>query len=76
MKKILATFSKEHYPADFHFMMDSDDERLGVDYFPVAVDCWYRPERSLIVTEHGDFYVDSASWEAAPVRLERPVNTL
>ena len=70
--KILTTFSREHYPADFLFMMESDDERLGVDYLPVAVDCWYQPERALLVTESGQhFHVDTATWEATEIRYKK-----
>ena len=69
--KILTTFSRDHYPADFLFMMDSDDERLGVDYLPLAVDCWYQPTRSVLVTEDGNmFHNDGETWEAAELRFK------
>ena len=74
--KILTTFHAEHYPENYLFMMDSDDERMGVDYFPVAVDCWYRPEFRQLHTEYGIFAVDPASWECTQIRFKRPVNSL
>jgi hypothetical protein len=72
MSKVLTVFSAEHYPADFHFMMDSDDPRLGVDYLPVATDCWFQPERSMLVTEFGEyFHVDGETWEASEITFKK-----
>ena len=71
-EKILATFAAKHYPADHVFMIDIDDERLGHEYLPVAVDCWYRADRSLLITGDGEhFHIDSASWEASEIRFKK-----
>jgi len=74
--KILALFIADEKPEGFLFMIDSDDERIGVDYFPVAVDCWFQPERKTLVTEHGQFHVDAETWEASNIVIRRAWNSL
>ena len=72
MNKVLTIYHAKHQPVGFLFMMDEDDDRLGTDYLPVAVDCWFKPASSMLITEHGDyFHIDVTTWEASPIRFKK-----
>ena len=64
-----------HGPKGWLFMMDSDDERMGGEFVPVVLDCFYRAHARQLVTQYGTFHV-AADWSVTPMRVKRPTRKL
>ena len=56
-------------PKGWLFMMDSDDERMGDEFVPIVVDCFYREHARELVTQFGRFHV-AADWSVTPMRVK------